>query len=122
MFKIRHIAIFTEDAKRLAGFYADVFGMKQTKEVPHSPESGYAVFMTDGYVEMALIEPVNPASPKGINHFGFTYDAVDRDATLAKLKEYGIAPIKPPADRPYIEDAVKDIDGNKFDMSTTGLR
>lgn len=78
--------------------------------------------MTDGYLEMALIEPVNPASPKGINHFGFTYDAADREATLAKLKEYGIAPIKPPSDRPYIEDAVRDPDGNKFDMSTTGLR
>ncbi len=92
------------------------------REVPHSAQSGYAVFMTDGYLEMALIEPVNPASPKGINHFGFTYDAADRDATMEVLKAYGITPITPPAGRPYIEDAVRDPDGNKFDMSTTGLR
>ena len=122
MFKIRHIAIFTEDADRLAGFYTDTFGMKISKITPRSPESGRAVFITDGYVEVALIEPANPASPKGINHFGFTYDAAEREAVMTRLKRYGIDPITPPADRPYIEDAVKDIDGNKFDMSTTGLR
>jgi hypothetical protein len=26
------------------------------------------------------------------------------------------------AGRPYIEDAARDVDGNKFDLSVTGLR
>src|SRR4051812_9041627 len=122
MARIRHIAFFTDDAARMARFYVEVFGMKITKETEASPESGRAVFVTDGYVDVALIEPVNPASPRGINHFGFTIDPAERPAIMEKLKARGIAPITPPADRPYIEDAVKDVDGNKFDISTTGLR
>jgi catechol 2,3-dioxygenase-like lactoylglutathione lyase family enzyme len=122
MARIRHIAFFTEDADRMARFYCDVFGMKVTQETPRSPESGRAIFITDGYVDVALIEPLNPAAPKGINHFGFTIDPAERDGIMAKLKDRGISPITPPADRPYIEDAVKDPDGNKFDISTTGMR
>jgi catechol 2,3-dioxygenase-like lactoylglutathione lyase family enzyme len=122
MARIQHIAFFTEDAHRMARFYIDVFGMKITKECERTAESGAAVFITDGYVDVALIEPFNPAAPKGINHFGFTIDPSERAGIMERLKKHGIAPLMPPADRPYIEDAVKDVDGNKFDISSTGMR
>ncbi len=38
------------------------------------------------------------------------------------MKKRGIEPQPAPRDRPYIEDAVYDPHGNKFDISTTGLR
>jgi catechol 2,3-dioxygenase-like lactoylglutathione lyase family enzyme len=122
MARIQHIAFFTEDAERMAKFYCEVFGMKVTQKTGRTAESGSAVFITDGYMEVALIEPVDPKSPKGINHFGFTIDPAERGGVMKRLAERGISPITPPKDRPYIEDAVKDVDGNKFDISTTGLR
>jgi hypothetical protein len=30
--------------------------------------------------------------------------------------------MKPPPGRPYVEDAVKDADGNKFDISTSAVK
>ena len=122
MARIRHIAFYTENADRMASFYCEVFGMKVTQETPRSPESGRAIFITDGYIDVAIIEPVNPASPKGLNHFGFTVEPAEHAEVMKRLRDRGISPITPPADRPYIEDAVKDVDGNKFDISTTGLR
>ena len=122
MARIQHIAFFTEDAERMAKFYCEVFGMKVTQRMDRTPESGSAGFITDGYMEVAINEPFDPKSPKGINHFGFTIDAAERAGIMKRLAERGISPITPPADRPYIEDAVKDVDGNKFDISTTGLR
>jgi catechol 2,3-dioxygenase-like lactoylglutathione lyase family enzyme len=124
MAKIRHIAIFTEDARKLASFYVDVFGMKISQEAQGSPGSGtgFAVFITDGYIDMALIEPADPKSRKGVNHFGFTVEPSERKEIFERLKKHGIEPRKPPPDRPYIEDAVFDVSGNKIDISTTGLR
>jgi hypothetical protein len=34
----------------------------------------------------------------------------------------GHAPFRPPSDRSYVEDYVKDVDGNKFDLSTSGVK
>ena len=122
MSKIKHIAIFSEDPDRLAQFYVDVFGMRITHTMKGSEESGDAVFITDGYVDVALIRPNEADFPRGINHFGFTLDAADRSEILGRLKERGIEPRTPPRDRPYVEDAIYDIDGNKVDLSTTGMR
>jgi catechol 2,3-dioxygenase-like lactoylglutathione lyase family enzyme len=117
--KIRHIAIFTDDPERLAEFYVDCFGMTVTQRPPPTPGGGVSVWLTDGYMDVALINPeyANPA--RGINHFGFTVDAADKPGIYERMK---IAPFVPPPGRPHIEDAVRDPDGNKFDVSTTGLR
>ena len=121
MAKIRHIAIYTDDPDKLADFYCDVFGMTITQKTV-TPRGGRSAWLTDGYMDVALISPEDRAAPRGINHFGFTLDADERDEILQRLKNEGIEPYKPPADRPSIEDAVRDPDGNKFDMTTHGLR
>jgi catechol 2,3-dioxygenase-like lactoylglutathione lyase family enzyme len=122
MAKIRHIAIFTDDPDKLAKFYVDVFGMTKTHETEASAESGRSVWITDGYMDVAIIHPFSEKSPRGVNHFGFTLDASEKAGIYQRLTDYGRAPYLPPSDRPYIEDAARDLDGNKFDLSTTGLR
>ena len=51
---IKHIAIATDDPKKLAEYYADVFGLKITD---HGVHGDY--WLTDGYIDFALI----PHSP-----------------------------------------------------------
>ena len=117
MAKIRHIAIFSDDPSKLAEFYADVFDMK----INGKSKEG-AVWMTDGYMDIALLPRRHELAPQGVHHFGITIDADEKPGVYERLKERGHLPMKPPPGRPYVEDAVKDADGNKFDISTSAVR
>ena len=50
MARIRHIAIVTSNQKKLADFYKTAFGMKEVKGI------GEALYLSDGYFNLALIE------------------------------------------------------------------
>ena len=118
MARIRHIAIFSDDPANLAEFYADVFGMK----VNGKSNQG-AVWMTDGYMDIALLpRRNNELAPHGLHHFGVTIDADEKDHVYNRLKARGHKLMTPPPGRPYVEDAVKDADGNKFDISTSQVK
>ena len=124
MATIRHIAIYTDDPEKLATFYVEVFGLKRKLDNPAvetAPETGSAVWVTDGYMDVALIRPARADAPRGINHFGFTLEASEKAAVYQSLVDHGSTPRKPPPNRPYVEDAAFDCDGNKFDLSS-GLR
>src|SRR5665213_2089825 len=122
MANIRHIAIFSDNPPALAKFYGEVFGTTVTgiDELKNA-------WITDGYMDIALLNRRGRENRRnGIHHWGFTIEAADRPAVLAKLQAFGAAPYSPYADspeahRPYAEDAVKDPDGNRFDLST-GMR
>ena len=111
--KIRHLAIKTKDPKRLEKFYADVFDMKTI----HTEEGG-AIYMSDGYLTLALLRNRGEATPSGINHFGFDVEnAEDIEARLAKYDE----PLTVrPSNRPFAEQRAMDPDGNLFDVSVHG--
>jgi predicted enzyme related to lactoylglutathione lyase len=115
--KIRHIAIFSEDPAALAEFYADVFDMK----IQGKSNEG-AVWMTDGYMDIALLPRRHELAPQGVHHFGITIDEDEKEHVYRRLKERGNFVMKPPPGRPYVEDAVKDADGNKFDLSTSAVK
>jgi predicted enzyme related to lactoylglutathione lyase len=118
MARIRHIAIFSDDPANLADFYADVFGMK----VNGKSNQG-AVWMTDGYMDIALLpRRNNELAPQGVHHFGITIDVEEKAHVYNRLKERGHKLMTPPPGRPYVEDAVKDADGNKFDISTSQVK
>ena len=58
--------------------------------------------------------------------FGFTLDAEEKPAVYEKMTQLGLKPWDPRVEnpsivRPYVEDAGKDIDGNRFDL-TLGKR
>ncbi len=116
MATIRHIAIFSDDPEKLAEFYSDVYGMTITGR------SKGDVWVTDGYMDVALIYRRQADMPKGLNHFGFTIDPAEKPAIYAKMATRGLAPYDPrrdnlQVDRPFVEDAAHDPDGNRFDIS-----
>ncbi len=116
--KIRHLAIMTLDPERLAKFYEQTFEMTRLtgKGVPGSK----AVYMTDGYITLALLENKADGKPSGLNHFGFKVD--DQEEITARLTKAGVkAPARRPADRPYAETRATDPDGNNFDLSVVGF-
>jgi len=118
MAKIRHIAIFSDDPENLSKFYVKVFGMK----VKGKSDTGGAVWMTDGYMDIALLKRSNELAPEGLHHFGITLEAGEKDGVYKRLKEADAWLMKPPPGRPYVEDACKDADGNKFDISTSEVK
>lgn len=116
MAKIRHIAIVAKDPEKLADFYADIYGMTITGR------SQGDVWVTDGYMEVALIHEKNLQKATGINHFGFTLDATEKPVIYDKMQQRGLKPFNPRSDnpnldRPFVEDAAYDIEGNRFDLS-----
>ncbi|MGY9004755.1 MAG: VOC family protein [Alphaproteobacteria bacterium] len=115
MAKIRHLAIVTTDPSKLADFYVEVFGL----EIQQRADNGN-IFMTDGYLNIALLTNKAEGKPSGLNHFGFHID--DMADITAKLETAGVpAPAKRPADRHYAEMRAFDPDGNNFDLSVNGF-
>ncbi len=114
MAKIRHFAIVSTDPGKLADFYERVFEM----EVLHRADNG-SVFMTDGYLNLAILLNKAEGKPSGLNHFGFH---VDDSAEIARrLEAEGLpGPAKRPADRHYAQFRAFDPDGNNFDLSENG--
>lgn len=111
--KIRHIAMITLDPERMAKFYEETFEMKRL----HS--TGKAIFMTDGYITMALLPNVAEGKAPGLNHFGWHVE--DGEEIAQRMMKQGLArPAKRPADRPYAETRGTDPDGNNFDISVHG--
>ena len=111
--KIRHLAIKTKSPARLAEFYQKVFDMK----IINQEKSG-AIYMSDGYLTLAILRNRGEATPSGINHFGFQVD--DLSDVEARLKEFDEPMTARPSTRPYAEYRAMDPDGNLFDISVHG--
>jgi catechol 2,3-dioxygenase-like lactoylglutathione lyase family enzyme len=113
MAKIRHLAIKTKSPERLAAFYEEVFGLKRIRS-----DKGGAIYMSDGYLTVALLRNRGEATPSGINHFGFhVEDIKEIEERLKKFEE----PLEQrPANRPFAEYRAMDPDGNLFDVSVHG--
>ena len=86
--RIKHIAMTTNDPARVASFYKEAFGMKEIRR-----SSRGAVFLTDGYINVAILNHKTEKSAdvgahgpnfNGIHHFGFEVD--DLDAACQKLE------------------------------------
>lgn len=112
---IRHLAIVTLNGPKLADFYEQTFGMKRL----HS--DGQAIYLTDGYITLALLPNNAEGKPNGLNHFGF--QVADSEEIARRMEKAGMKrPAKRPADRPYAETRGTDPDGNNFDISVHGFQ
>ena len=114
--KIRHLALFARDPKKLADFYTSVFDM----EIAHQGRNAY--FLTDGYLMLAILpHRLEGEAAVGLNHFGFNIESCAE--IMEKLENFGVEVPKPrPADRPYAELRAVDPEGNWFDISEEGLK
>jgi catechol 2,3-dioxygenase-like lactoylglutathione lyase family enzyme len=79
--KIRHLALICMDPEKLAKFYCDLFEMK----VMARSQSRNNVFLTDGYMNLALLSQKAEGKQNGLNHFGFHVE--DADLIAERLKE-----------------------------------
>jgi catechol 2,3-dioxygenase-like lactoylglutathione lyase family enzyme len=114
--KIRHLALFARDPKKLADFYTSVFDMEV------AATNGRAYFLTDGYLMLALLpHRLEGEAAVGLNHFGFNLENLEE--TRKKLAALGLVePKARPGDRPYAEFRAADPEGNWFDLSEEGLK
>jgi catechol 2,3-dioxygenase-like lactoylglutathione lyase family enzyme len=114
--KIRHLALFARDPKKLAEFYTSVFDMEVASE------NGRAFFLTDGYLMLAILpHRLDGEAAVGLNHFGFNVE--NREEVVEKLVSRGLeVPKARPGDRPYAEFRAVDPEGNWFDLSEVGLK
>jgi len=110
---IRHLAIKTKSPERLATFYEEVFGLKRI----HG-EKGGAIYMSDGYLTLAILKNRGDYTPSGINHFGFQVDDIAEIEKRLQAFEEPLA--ERPASRAYAEYRAMDPDGNLFDVSAHG--
>src|SRR6266581_975356 len=88
MARIKHIALTTKEPAEVAEFYKAAFGLKELRR------NNGNVFLTDGYIHIAVLQHKDERSPdmgahgpnfSGIHHFGFEVD--DLDAACQKLEE-----------------------------------
>jgi len=114
--KIRHLALFARDPKKLADFYTGVFDMEV------AATNGKAYFLTDGYLMLAVLpHRLDGEAAVGLNHFGFNVENVEE--VMRKLEAHGLeTPKQRPGDRPYAELRAVDPEGNWFDLSEEGLK
>ena len=113
--KIRHLAIMCMDPQKLAEFYCDVFDMKIV-----STTDKRDVFVTDGYITLALLCQKAAGKPPGLNHFGFHIE--DHKVIAERLKKWDVVgPEKRPADRTYAELRATDPEGNNYDLAEGGF-
>ena len=115
MAKIRHIALYTDDPEKEAEFYTNAFDLKRVRTSP----SG-SVFLSDGYINLALLKASGDGTKIGIYHFGFQVDSVTSAAERLRNIRNDIKIIEPHLDVTFAEYKVEEPDGNPFDISEKG--
>jgi catechol 2,3-dioxygenase-like lactoylglutathione lyase family enzyme len=101
--------------QKLAKFYCEVFDMKVVQR-----NGRQNVFISDGYITVALLSQKAEGKPCGLNHFGFHVE--DSDVIAGRMKNWKVVgPEQRPADRAYAELRATDPEGNNFDLAEGGF-
>ena len=96
MARLRHIAVVVNDLDKAANFYEQVFELKRAGR--EDLEIGSAIYMTDGVINLALLNFKGNAGSKasgmkegssyvGAHHFGFQVD--DLAETQKRIEQAG---------------------------------
>ena len=86
MAQIKHIAIATQDSKKTAQFYQNLFGLKQVVELDGPTARGF--FLSDGNINMAILDFKNDEAAgvergmgySGLHHIGFEVESLEQIA------------------------------------------
>ncbi len=121
MARLKHIAIRTRDVAKTAAFYKEAFDLQEVGK----GRSG--VYLSDGHINMAILNLRTPTSPAGVEHFGFQVD--DLEKAVERVTELGggqltdmarINPTDPSHPQSYFEVKVTGPDEQEIDVSDTG--
>lgn len=129
MARLRHFAVVVKDLEKSAAFYQDVFDLKRVGR--EDLEIGSAIYMTDGVVNLALLnfagrqgaaasDLAEGSSFAGAHHFGFQVD--DIAETQRRIEQHGGKFFFDLGDERQgnFERKFKDPDGVIFDVSKHG--
>jgi predicted enzyme related to lactoylglutathione lyase len=116
MAQIRHIAISSDDTEKLAGFYKEVFGFRQSRP---TPEGRRTIYLTDGHVELTILENTNQQNSNGLHHFGIQTDDMDDTVKRIEKIQAGKRIMKPEAGSPG-KAWLSDPSGNHIYLSIDG--
>jgi catechol 2,3-dioxygenase-like lactoylglutathione lyase family enzyme len=114
---VNHISYTVADYAKTRDFYADLFGMKVSKD-----DGKQQCYMSFGDTFLlprnARANSKNPIKPPLVDHFAITIDNWDKNAVEAELKRRGLDP------RPDTEDSfhVKDPDGYNLQISGKNMK
>ncbi len=106
MAKIKHIAIKVEDQEKTAGFYKQTFGMTEAWRGPVRDDGNRAIYLTDGYINMAVL-PAH-GGREGIDHFGFRSRRLEETLKTATAPAHRGEADKKPRDGRFAEMGVHD--------------
>ena len=116
MAQIRHIALSSDDTEKLARFYTEVFGFRQSRP---TPEGRKTIYLTDGHVELTILENLNQQNSNGLHHFGVQTEDVATTVNRIEQIQPGRPLIK--AESGSQEDAwLSDPSGNHIYLSVKG--
>jgi catechol 2,3-dioxygenase-like lactoylglutathione lyase family enzyme len=116
MAQIRHIAIASNDTEKLASFYKEVFGFRQSRP---TPEGRRTIYLTDGTVELAILENTNQQNSNGLHHFGIQTGDLAESIERVEKAQPGKA-IRKPASGSAEELWLSDAAGNHIYLSVNG--
>lgn len=129
MARLRHIAVVVKDLEKAASFYEEVFELKRVGR--EDIEIGSAIYMSDGVINLALLNFAGGAGSKasnlpdgsgfvGAHHFGFQVD--DLAETQRRIESAGgkfYFDLGNEREGNF-EKKFKDPDGVMFDISQNG--
>ena len=120
MAKIKHIAIKVEDQEKAATFYKETFGMTEAWRGPVREDGRRAIYLTDGYINMAVLSA--HGGREGIDHFGFQVENMEETLKTAMTTGAQREADKKPRDGRFAEMGVHDPVGQLVDVSVHGWK
>jgi hypothetical protein len=91
-------------------------------EVLHKDkDEGGAIYLSDGYFNLAILPNNEQNAPNGLYHFGFEVESGEKIVERMKKINPNKLPKQRPNGRPYAETRGSDPDGNYFDISEHGF-
>ena len=116
MAQIRHLAISSDDTEKLARFYTEVFGFRPSRP---TPEGQRTIYLTDGHVELTILENTNQQNSNGLHHFGIQTDYLEDTVNRIEKIQPGKRIVKPEStsgDNAWLSDP----SGNHIYLSVHG--
>jgi catechol 2,3-dioxygenase-like lactoylglutathione lyase family enzyme len=117
---ISHLAIRAADTAQLAAFYQATFGLHEVARHDTRGNGNYAIYLSDGYINVALLPSRPGADSQGIEHIGFSVADVGEIADKAKEHGADEGLEARPKDGRFAESRIYDPVGTPIDLSTQG--